>query len=155
MNDQFQWQWAASPVFFKSILKIDSKNANPVIYLRGVQHYEMESIMQFIYLGEARFYEERTSEFLSFKKSRNKGIVNRYWNECNDQGENNENNDADENMDIAGAPPHAAHEDSVSVEPQAQTEQITANKIIRHKSKKDRGCIWGCNVSMSRLWESV
>ena len=30
--------------FFKSILKIDSKNANPVIYLRGIQHYEMESI---------------------------------------------------------------------------------------------------------------
>ena len=71
--------------------------------------------------------------------------------EMNYQGDNNENNNADENMDIAGAPPHAAHEDSVSVEPQAQTEQITANKIIRHKSKKDRGCIGGCNVSMSRL----
>ena len=28
---------AASPVF-KSILQIDSKNANPVIYLRGIQH---------------------------------------------------------------------------------------------------------------------
>ena len=54
---------AASPVF-KSILQIDSKNANPVIYLRGIQHSEMESIMQFIYLGEARFYEERMSEFL-------------------------------------------------------------------------------------------
>ena len=34
---------AASPVF-KSILQIDSKNANPVIYLRGIRHYEMESI---------------------------------------------------------------------------------------------------------------
>ena len=49
---------AASPVF-KSILQIDSKNADPVIYLRGIQHSEMDSIMQYIYLGEARFYEER------------------------------------------------------------------------------------------------
>ena len=58
---------ACSPVF-KSILQIDSKNANPVIYLRGIQHSEMESIMQFIYLGEARFYEERMSEFLQYQK---------------------------------------------------------------------------------------
>ena len=40
---------AASPVF-KSIFQIDSMNANPVIYLRGVQHSEMESIMKFVYL---------------------------------------------------------------------------------------------------------
>ena len=59
---------AASPVF-KSILQIDSKNANPVIYLRGIQHSEMESIMQFIYLGEAKFYEERMSEFLMVSKN--------------------------------------------------------------------------------------
>ena len=44
---------ACSPVF-KSILQIDSKNANPVLNLRGIQYSEMESIMQFIYLGEAR-----------------------------------------------------------------------------------------------------
>ena len=59
---------AASPVF-KSILQMDSKNANPVIYLRGMQHSEIESIMQFIYLGEARFYEERMSEFLTVSKN--------------------------------------------------------------------------------------
>ena len=33
---------ACSPVF-KNIFQIDSMNANPVIYLRGIQHYEMES----------------------------------------------------------------------------------------------------------------
>ena len=59
---------ACSPVF-KSILQIDSNNANPVIYLRGIQHSEMESIIQFIYRGEARFYEERTSEFLLVSKN--------------------------------------------------------------------------------------
>ena len=61
---------ACSPVF-KSILQIDSKNANPVIYLREIQHPEMESIMQLIYLGEARFYKERMSEFLTVSKNLN------------------------------------------------------------------------------------
>ena len=36
---------------------------------RGVQFSEMESIMQFIYLGEATFYEERMGEFLAVAKS--------------------------------------------------------------------------------------
>ena len=48
---------ACSPVF-KNILQIDSNSINPVIYLRGIQHSEMESIMQFMYLGEAKFYED-------------------------------------------------------------------------------------------------
>ena len=59
---------AASPVL-KNILKLDSDNKNSAIYLRGIQHSEMESIMQFIYLGEARFYEERMSEFLMVSKN--------------------------------------------------------------------------------------
>ena len=59
---------ACSPVF-KSILQIDSNKANPVIYLRGIQHSEMESILQFIYLGEAKFDEERMNEFLMVSKN--------------------------------------------------------------------------------------
>ena len=58
---------ACSPVF-KNILELDSNNTNPVIYLRGIQHSEMESIIQFIYLGEAKFYKERMSEFLNVSK---------------------------------------------------------------------------------------
>ena len=40
---------ACSPVL-KDILKIDPSNNHPVIYLRGIQHSEIESILQFIYL---------------------------------------------------------------------------------------------------------
>ena len=58
---------ACSPVF-KDILKKD-KNSSPIVYLRGIQFSELESIMQFIYLGEATFYEERMDEFLSVAKS--------------------------------------------------------------------------------------
>ena len=39
------------------------------MYLRGIQFSELESIMQFIYLGEATFYEERMDEFLAVAKS--------------------------------------------------------------------------------------
>ena len=47
------------------------------MYLRGVQYSEMESIMQFIYLGEATFYEERIDEFLAVAKSLEiKGLSN-------------------------------------------------------------------------------
>ena len=55
-----------SPVF-KDILKKEN-NSNQIMYLRGIQYYEMESIMQFIYLGEATFYEERMDEFLAVAK---------------------------------------------------------------------------------------
>ena len=58
---------ACSPVF-KDILKKD-KNSSPVMYLRGIQYTELESIIQFIYLGEATFYEERMDEFLAVAKS--------------------------------------------------------------------------------------
>ena len=57
---------ACSPVF-KDILK--DRNNSPIMYLRGIQYTEMESIMQFIYLGEATFYEERMDEFLAVAKS--------------------------------------------------------------------------------------
>ena len=127
---------ACSPVF-KSILQIDSKNANPVIYLRGIQHSEMESIMQFIYLGEARFYEERMSEFLTVSKNLeikelSTGIEMNFQT-TSDQVGTIENNVADENMDIAGAPPHASHEDT---EPQAQTEPITPNNAANRRVRR-------------------
>ena len=56
-----------SPVF-KDILKKE-KNLNSIIYLRGVQFTEMESIIQFVYLGETTFYKERMAEFFAVAKS--------------------------------------------------------------------------------------
>ena len=54
---------------FKDILEIDPQNNHPLIYLKGIQYTEMESILQFIYLGEARFYEGRMIEFLDAAKN--------------------------------------------------------------------------------------
>ena len=73
---------ACSPVF-KEILKKE-KNLSPIVYLRGIQYSEMESIMQFIYLGEASFYQERMEEFLAVAKSLEIKAL------CNSEGETND-----------------------------------------------------------------
>ena len=56
-----------SPIF-KGILEADSSSYCN-IYLRGVNHSEINSILQFVYLGEASFHETRVNEFLSLAKS--------------------------------------------------------------------------------------
>ena len=53
---------------FKQIIK-DLPINSSVIYLRGIQHQEMESIIEFMYLGVATFYQERMDEFLNVAKS--------------------------------------------------------------------------------------
>ena len=96
--------------------------------------------MQFIYLGEARLYEERMSEFLIVSKNLeikelSTGI------ELNDQTtsdhvESNDNNVADKVTDIAGVPSHATHENGGNVEPQAQTEPITPNNTANRRVRR-------------------
>merc|ERR1719342_398218 len=48
---------------------LTSNPLNTSIYLRGIHHKEIESILQFIYLGEATFYHERMNEFLNIAKN--------------------------------------------------------------------------------------
>jgi len=57
---------ACSPVFRKIFL---SNHLNSLIYLRGIYHIELESILQFIYLGETTFSREKIDELLSVAKS--------------------------------------------------------------------------------------
>jgi len=58
---------ACSPVF-KSIIS-ESSLTSPTIFLRGIQSHEIESILQFVYLGQATFYQDRMNEFLNVAKS--------------------------------------------------------------------------------------
>ena len=53
---------------FKDILRKE-KGFHPIMYLRSIQYTEMESIIQFIYLGEATLHKERMGEFLAVAKS--------------------------------------------------------------------------------------
>merc|ERR1719350_845260 len=57
----------ACSLVFKKIID-NNPNQHPLIYLRGIQSYEMESILQFMYLGEGKFYYERMGEFIKVAK---------------------------------------------------------------------------------------
>ena len=54
--------------FFQDILH-KQNTSNPLIYMKGILSSELESIIQFIYLGETTFNEERRDEFLAVAKS--------------------------------------------------------------------------------------
>ena len=59
---------ACSPVL-KDILLMDKSSTNTFIYLRGIQHSELESILKYIFLGEATLHVERMNEFFSAAKN--------------------------------------------------------------------------------------
>ena len=58
---------AASPVF-RNIIDSSQPGQYPLIYLRGIQHLELQSILEFIYLGEGTFKQDRMTEFLRAAK---------------------------------------------------------------------------------------
>ena len=118
---------------FKEILQINTNNSHSVIYLRGVQHSEMASILQFIYLGEAKFYEERKNEFLQVSKDLeikelSTGI------ELKDQMDSNEeSNEHDNNVPFENTA-QTFNEDGATVEYQNQTETkpIIKNVAVKY-----------------------
>ena len=122
---------ACSPVF-KNILNLDSSIANPVIYLRGIQNSEMESIRQLIYQGKTSFNEERLSELLTVSKNleikelatviniNDKTSVNEKTNE-------NENKISDKIEDISKNL-KLTLSDIALTKPQAQAVSFVANK---------------------------
>ena len=58
---------ACSPVF-KDILEID-KSFSSIIYLRGVMSSNLQSILEYVYLGEATIHQKQIDEFLSLANS--------------------------------------------------------------------------------------
>ena len=53
--------------FFQRII-CDIPQQESVIYLKGIQHQDMESILEFMYLGKTKFHESRMDEFLEVAK---------------------------------------------------------------------------------------
>ena len=59
---------ACSP-FLKSILQMDTDTNNAMIYLEGIQYAEIESLLQFVYFGEATLSKERVNDIISVSKT--------------------------------------------------------------------------------------
>ena len=58
---------AGSSVFSQIIGNLPQND--PVIFLRGIQHQEMESLLEFLYLGQTNIGQERLEEFFNVSKS--------------------------------------------------------------------------------------
>ena len=58
---------ACSPIF-KTIIE-NINNSEPVIFLRGIQHEELQSVLEFMYLGETTVDKNKMEEFLKVSKS--------------------------------------------------------------------------------------
>ena len=58
---------SASSVF-KQLLMMNESTTNQILFLKGIKHQELESLLQFIYLGEAKVYENRIEMFVSISK---------------------------------------------------------------------------------------
>merc|ERR1719427_1732456 len=57
---------AFSPVL-KNLL-LNNPHSHPLLYLRGVKQQELQSILQFMYLGESRIHQEQINEFMNIAK---------------------------------------------------------------------------------------
>ena len=55
---------ATSSPFFEKVLQ-KSKHPNPLIYLKGFESKDFESILDFLYFGEANVYQEDLDSFLA------------------------------------------------------------------------------------------
>ena len=136
---------ACSPVL-KNILLSDCTNINPVIFLRGIKHSEMESIMQFMYLGEARIYHDRMSEFLQVSKDLEiKELATHDQTSSNAESNGYKTNDVDDNER------EYFEEDNETItitdEDGTQTEAkpILRNNAANKKVSKAEGSRYACN----------
>ncbi len=111
---------ACSPVF-KEIFKRDKKSIT-MMYLRGIQFSEIESILQFIYLGEATFYEERMDEFLAVAKSLEIKEL------CNAETETNDE-------------PEAEPQQSDPVTPTEVEEQTVTSDVIKSHAQQEENLL--------------
>ena len=53
--------------FFRNIL-LNNPHPNPLIYLKGIRHKELEMVMQFIYLGQCQVGQEELNAFIATGK---------------------------------------------------------------------------------------
>ena len=128
---------ACSPVF-KDILKKE-KNSNHIMYLRGIQFPEMESIVQFIYLGEATFNEERMDEFLAVAKMLEIEEL------CNADLETNDEPD-DEHLRDPVTPIVKIEEQTDEIINQGQKERIRdKSTLTKRKRSVHEGVKYACN----------
>ena len=108
---------SACSTVFKNIIDSLPQNTS-VIYLRGIQHHEMESILEFMYLGVATFYQERMNEFLNVAK-------NLEIKEISKDVEFNDGEEANDEQDISETAHHQSGEQGID----SETDALISNQF--------------------------
>ena len=115
-DDQVQYKshkfiLSSSSSVFQNILSNTNNNPNPLVYLKGIKSSEMESLLQFIYLGQASLVTSRVKKFLEVAKEFNlEGLDN-----IHDEGV------VDENLEVY----EVLEEDLSEIEPLDTSEVVT------------------------------
>ena len=116
---------SACSTVFKNI--IDSLPLNSsVIYLRGIQHQEMESILEFMYLGVATFYQERMNEFLNVAK-------NLEIKEISKDLEFNDSEESNNEQDVTVTKP--TYHQSSEEEPNLEPDDLRSDQLINKSNQ--------------------
>ena len=153
---------------FRGLL-IENTHQHPMIYLRGIDHQDMESLMQFMYQGKATFYHERMKQFVEAAKSLQITEISTGLN-LEDDGQETEDNPQEEMEPIS--------DNSESVGESRNTEEMetingtsnTETRVSNHgprqpktfvaNSTNSNVCpecerIFGCSANMKRHYDSV
>ena len=130
---------SACSTVFKKILT--SNPLNTSIYLQGIHHEELESILQFIYLGEVTFYHERMNEFLNVAKNLDiKEIGKNVVNEEEETGDTENSLQSDSSSSIL-----TDHKKPMIYPcPQCDFQATHSNSLQRHVMSKHEGIKYPC-----------
>ena len=133
---------SATSTVFESIIS-QSSLSNAIIYLRGIQSHEIESILEFIYLGKATFYKDRMNEFLNVAKSLDIKEINK----------DIEASESDNHDDVEEKEFEQTHELPVynDVDKKILENDIQEEKQIRSKFDNKYQCE-ECNYKATRLF---
>ena len=149
---------ACSPVF-QDILQYE-KNSISTVFLKDINYSELESIIQFIYLGEATFHQEHMNDFLNVSRSLDiKGLCNAdtktETNNVNVETVSNTSNEScnEDNLQIRDSPEPRNKPDELKAETHVdkykckQCDKVLASKssLNTHKKGQHSGIKFSCS----------
>ena len=137
---------ACSPVF-KNFFQMGLERTHSVIYLRGIQYSEMESILQFIYLGNTRIYKERMNEFLMVSKNLE---IKQLSMALNDQTSSDLDTNISDDEDVSKDPVKTFIKDFSNVEQQTHTSKINRNNEAEKMILLTEGNKYSCTQILDR-----
>ena len=117
---------SCSPVF-ESILN-ETNESKSVVYLRGVNQLELKPILNFIYSGQASFYQERMKDFLKIGKDLQ-------IKEIKEVPEEEKMVDIDIGENMAENPHHDVISEEVSSD---DTESVDENEVARYECRQQK-----------------